>query len=86
MSRRYMAITACACALVLGGCGRRGEVTEQQMALRSQGMEQALSGDYESAVASYNEALSLADMRAGARAYCPRPRPKCGYVRSFLRK
>lgn len=66
MSRRYMAMTACACALVLGGCGRSGEVTEQQMALRSQGMEQALSGDYESAVASYNEALSLADMRAGA--------------------
>lgn len=53
------------CPLLLAGCGKRQEVTEQQMSLRSQGMEQALSGDYEAAVASYDQALQLADMRVG---------------------
>lgn len=54
------------CPLLLTACGKSKEVTEQQMALRSQGMEQALSGDYEGAVASYDEALKLSDMRAGS--------------------
>ena len=52
--------------LCLAGCGKSGETLEQQMALRSQGMQQALEGDYEGAVASYEEALELADLRAGA--------------------
>ena len=66
MKKRYAAILICICGLGLAGCGKSQEVTEQQMTLRSQGMEQALAGDYESAIASYNEALSLAGMRAGA--------------------
>ena len=35
------------------------------MTLRSQGMEQAKEGDYEAAVASYDEALGLSDMYVG---------------------
>ena len=66
MNSRYKIIPVCLCALLLSACGRGREVTDQQMSLRSQGMEQALSGDYESAIASYDEALSLAGMRAGA--------------------
>jgi len=53
------------CPLLLTGCGKSKEVTEQQMTLRSQGMEQALSGDYEGAVSSYDQALQLANMRVG---------------------
>lgn len=52
--------------LCLAGCGKSKETAEQQMALRSQGMQQALEGDYEGAVASYDEALNLAGLRAGA--------------------
>ena len=65
MRKRYAAALACVCVLGIGGCGKDQETLEQQMTLRSQGMDQALSGDYESAIASYNEALSLAGMRAG---------------------
>lgn len=50
----------------LAGCGKSKETEERQMALRSQGMQQALEGDYEGAVSSYEEALQLADLRAGA--------------------
>ena len=53
------------CILLLPGCGKSKEVEEQQMTLRSQGMEQALAGDYEAAVASYDKALQLANMRVG---------------------
>lgn len=59
-------VLAWLCALCLSGCGKSREVEEQQMKLRSQGMQQALEGDYEAAVASYDEALGLADMHAGA--------------------
>jgi tetratricopeptide (TPR) repeat protein len=48
--------------LMLTGCGKDSAVIEQQMQLRSQGMEQALSGNYEEAVESYDQALALADM------------------------
>ena len=54
------------CLVCLTGCGKSKETEEKQMALRSQGMEQALSGEYESAIDSYNRALALSDMRAGA--------------------
>lgn len=54
------------CVLCLGGCGKSKEVEEEQLKLRSQGMEQARAGEYEEAVASYDKALELADMRVGA--------------------
>lgn len=54
------------CLLCLSGCGKSKEAEEQQMTLRSQGMEQALNGDYDAAIASYNKALELADMHVGA--------------------
>lgn len=53
------------CLLCLGGCGKSKEVEDEQMKLRSQGMEEALAGDYDAAVASYDKALSLAGMHAG---------------------
>ncbi len=54
------------CVLCLGGCGKSKEVEEEQLKLRTQGMEQARAGEYEEAVASYDKALALADMRVGA--------------------
>lgn len=54
------------CMLCLAGCGKSKEVEEQQLSLRSQGMQQALEGDYEGAVASYEEALQLAGLHVGA--------------------
>lgn len=65
MKEIQKAVLPVLCVLVLTGCGTSKEVKEQQMALRSQGMTQALSGDYEGAAASYDEALRLAGMRAG---------------------
>lgn len=53
------------CLLFLSGCGKSKEVEEQQMALRAKGMEQALSGEYDAAVESYEKALELAGMHAG---------------------
>ncbi|HBN56671.1 MAG TPA: hypothetical protein DD414_07830, partial [Lachnospiraceae bacterium] len=54
------------CLACLTGCGKSKETEEKQMALRSQGMEQALAGEYEEAIDSYDRALALADMRVGA--------------------
>lgn len=65
MRRLYRWILPVLCVLLFTGCGKSKETYEQQMTLRNQGMEQALSGDYEAAVASYDKALSLADMRVG---------------------
>lgn len=66
MRKIRMIILAGISMCVLGGCGASQEVTEKQLALRSQGMEHALAGEYEEAVAAYDEALSLAGMRAGS--------------------
>lgn len=61
---RLMLVGVCVVGLV--GCGKSKEVEEEQLKLRSQGMEQAKAGEYEEAVASYDKALELADMRVGA--------------------
>ncbi|MBS6396876.1 MAG: tetratricopeptide repeat protein [Clostridiales bacterium] len=54
------------CAAALTGCGKSAETEKEQLALRSQGMEQAAAGEYEAAVSAYNEALGLAGMHVGA--------------------
>ncbi len=66
-NKRKMWMAAGCCVLCLAGCGKSKEVEERQLSLRSQGMQQALEGDYEAAVASYEEALALsAGRNAGA--------------------
>lgn len=59
-------IMAGLCVICLAGCGKSKETEEKQLALRSQGIQQALEGEYEAAIALYDEALQLADMRAGS--------------------
>lgn len=63
--RIQMCILTGCCIVCLSGCAKSKEVQEKQLALRTQGMQQALEGDYEAAVASYEEALQLADLYAG---------------------
>lgn len=50
---------------LLTGCGNSLAAEEQEQ-LKSKGMEQALAGEYEEAVASYEEALHLSDMHVGS--------------------
>lgn len=66
MKKIRMIILTVLCVSVLGGCGESQEVTEKQLALRSQGMEHALAGEYDEAVAAYDEALDLAGMRVSS--------------------
>lgn len=65
-NRMTAAAAAVFCMILLAGCGNSKSVREQQMTLRTQGMEQAKEGDYEAAVASYDEALGLSDMYVGS--------------------
>ena len=64
IKRTMLAVTVLCMGLLIG-CGTDKKTEEQQLALRTQGMEQAREGSYEDAIASYNEALELADMHAG---------------------
>lgn len=47
------------------GCGASPEVSEQQQALKQEGMELQSAGDYQGAIAKYEEALQLSDMKVG---------------------
>lgn len=63
---RIKMVLAGLCVICLSGCGKSKATEEEQLKLRSQGMEQALAGEYEAAVASYNKALELSDMQVGS--------------------
>lgn len=52
------------CMVLLCGCANREEA-QRQLELRSQGILLASDGDYEGAVAAYDEALGLSDMKVG---------------------
>lgn len=64
--KQTMLVAAALCIGLLTGCGTGKKTEEQQLALRAQGMEQAREGNYEDAIASYNEALGLAGLHAGS--------------------
>lgn len=51
--------------LCMSGCGNRTDRSEQQQALKQEGMELQMSGDYDGAIAKYEEALKCADMKVG---------------------
>lgn len=55
-----------AVVLCLPGCGKNTDNSEQQQALKQEGMELQASGDYTGAIAKYEEALKLSDMEIGA--------------------
>ncbi len=54
-----------AMCLGVSGCGVFSDLSEQQQALKQEGMNLHALGDYEGAIQKYDEALSLANMMAG---------------------
>lgn len=52
--------------LTVSGCGDQKQATEDpQQTLKQEGMERQAAGDYEGAIAKYEEALRLSDMEVG---------------------
>ena len=54
-----------AICLFVSGCGSSADVSEKQQALKQEGMELQSVGDYSGAIAKYEEALQLSNMRIG---------------------
>lgn len=65
MKRSKLLVLLLTVALCLPGCGKKTEVGEQQQTLKQEGMQLQSSGDYAGAIAKYEEALKLADMKVG---------------------
>lgn len=53
--------------LCLSGCGTSEKDLEIQQSLKQEGMQLQAAGDYDSAIAKYDEALKMSKMRVGAR-------------------
>lgn len=58
-----LVLAMCIC---LPGCGTSADQREKQQELKQEGMELQASGDYDGAIAKYEEALKLSDMTVGA--------------------
>lgn len=56
----FLTITFC-----LSGCGTGAEIAQKQQELKQEGMQLQVSGDYEGALAKYEEALKLSNMKVG---------------------
>ena len=54
-----------AVCLCIAGCGSSADISEKQQALKQEGMELQSAGDYSGAIAKYEEALQLSDMKVG---------------------
>ena len=57
MNKAVKCLVVVGCAVMLCGCGNSENRIEQQQSLRTQGIAQAQSGDYDSAVQSFDQAL-----------------------------
>ncbi|MBQ8857153.1 MAG: tetratricopeptide repeat protein [Lachnospiraceae bacterium] len=66
MKKSKMLALALAIVLCVPGCGQASDIHEKQQALKQEGMELQASGDYSGAIAKYEEALKLSDMKVGA--------------------
>ncbi len=66
MKRNKIFAILFALILCFPGCGNSQEKQEKQQALKKEGMQLQADGDYEAAIAKYEEALKLADMEVGA--------------------
>ena len=66
MRRTKMLALLLVTVLYLPGCGKSTADHEKQQALKAEGIELQASGDYDGAIAKYEEALKLADMEVGA--------------------
>lgn len=66
MKRSKIVILLLTMILCLPGCGKKAENAQLQQTLKQEGMQLQASGDYAGAIAKYEEALKLADMKVGA--------------------
>ena len=66
MNKAVKWLVVVGCAVMMCGCGNSENRKEQQQSLRTQGIAQAQSGDYNSAVQSFDQALKLSDMQVGS--------------------
>lgn len=65
MKRNIILITLLIGALTLTGCETNQKNSELQQRLKQEGMELQASGDYSGAIAKYEEALQLSNMKVG---------------------
>lgn len=61
---RILALLLAAC-FCMSGCGTAADSSEQQQTLKQEGMQLQIAGDYEGAIAKYEEALKLSNMEVG---------------------
>lgn len=54
-----------AMCLLVSGCASAADTSEKQQTLKQEGMELQASGDYEGAIAKYEEALKISNMEVG---------------------
>lgn len=66
MKRSKILVLLLSVVLCLPGCGKKTDNAEMQQFLKQEGMQLQDSGDYTGAIAKYEEALKLADMKVGA--------------------
>ena len=66
MKRSKILVLLLSVILCLPGCGKKTDNAEMQQFLKQEGMQLQASGDYTGAIAKYEEALKLADMKVGA--------------------
>ena len=66
MKRSKILVLLLSVVLCLPGCGKKTDNAEMQQLLKQEGMQLQASGDYTGAIAKYEEALKLADMKVAA--------------------
>lgn len=66
MKRSKILVLLLSVILCLPGCGKKTDNAEMQQFLKQEGMQLQASGDYTGAIAKYEEALKLADMKVAA--------------------
>ncbi len=62
---KILALLLAVC-FVMSGCQNPEKILEKQQALKQEGMQLQSAGEYEAAIAKYEEALKLSNMKVGA--------------------
>ena len=66
MKKTKMTALLLAMCFCMSACGTAVDTSEQQQALKQEGMQLQAAGDYGGAIAKYEEALKLSNMEVGA--------------------
>lgn len=66
MKKNKWLVILLSAVLCISGCSANADNSEKQQTLKQEGMELQASGDHAGAIAKYEEALRLSDMKVGA--------------------